>query len=305
MLFLGWREIPLDMVTDLKTSVFGPVDRETTDQRLFIEAHRPPADGGFIRASYASLTDPKVLLRLYPPVYAELVATIGDVFSIGIRQEDIYREVVTFSGNTEIELKYPPVAVFGVSFETIGKLFDNDGNNISVSFILTNGGLVRASKVCFGVVWVSYTTKYRLLEYNYEVTGISGGGSRVVGGTVMAFYNKDVATFTPDAPELPEDDELTEQYRIISKAIVQKEEAYEYPPGWTGEIGSPTWEDDLPDPKKPWVVEERVHEIGYKDQYDRVLRRTFSVRIYTPKTFDELYEPVKETIWAPGEGPDE
>jgi hypothetical protein len=78
----------------------------------------------------------------------------------------------------------------------------------------------------------------------------------------LAFFNRSVATFDIPIPEEDLEDGL-ELYRVVSSMVVNKDGAFEKPPGWTGEPGSPTFTEGEPDPAVPNEEHERVHEAGF------------------------------------------
>lgn len=268
---------------------------------LEINPHTITDESGFVAPQFASLGAPFVFLRLTPPVLATLRATIGSVEQVGVRDEVIPAEAVVFNGTAEASTEHRVHS--GLQVAVQGTAFDVDGNAILPSITADAAGRLTASQPFHGAAIVSYTTRYRLLKYRYEVQALSpgvigGGGSRITGGTVLAFHDGQVASFQLPAPELPQEEpDTAEVYRDVSYSIVQEGEAYERPEGWPDE----TWPDGSPDPDEGWVEVERVHAIGRMEGFCRLAIEREYVAPAAPMKNSNTYTIPLERIVATDE----
>ena len=265
--------------------------------QLQITPHELTDPSGFVRASFASLGAPYVYLRLYPPVLAMLRATIGSVCQLGVRSETVTGEAVLFRGTDTASTA--KLVSGGLGVEYAGLTFDADGQPVEVSITADASGGLRASKAFYGAAICSYTSEYRLLKYSYEVTALTGGGARITGGSVLAFYGGQVASYDLPAPDLPQaQPDLAELYRIVSYTILQKESEYEKPPGWPDSGGYPAYGLPVsagPDPDKDWIQSERVHEIGWIDGYCRLSTHRNPIQPAKPFVGSTSYKIPTET----------
>ncbi len=196
-------------------------------------------------------------VRLFPDVSAILRANIGTVIESGSRVLEIEREVIQFSGKTA-STRFPINILRSVT--EFGAIFDKEGNSLSPSFSLTNGGLqVNEEAEVFGALEVEYQSTYQLLRYTGEIDG-----TIVTLGSILAFFDGSVSTFQIPVPSFEDDeDDIREIYRRVSEMIVQELGQFEVPEGWTGAAGSPTFPSGNPNGSLPSLLVERIHEKGY------------------------------------------
>lgn len=279
----------------------GPSERLRVDiagaqgAQLEIRPHRLTDQSGFVRASYATLGNPYVYLRLYPAVLAKLRATVGTVVQKGVHQEQIVGEAVTFNGSAQASTEF--LVHSGLSIDWAGLTFDINGDPVEISIVADAPGGLQASQPFYGAAICSYITQYRLLKYSYQVEEIvvpnlGSGGARITGGSVLAFYDGEVASYELPAPELPTaDQDRAELYRIVSYSILQKGTEYEKPPAWP----NGTFLHGKPDPDTDWIQVERVHEIGWIDGFCRLSTRRFPVYAAEPYVGASNYKIPTET----------
>lgn len=212
-------------------------------------------------------------LRLYPAVVAKVVASIGTITKLGNHGLSIAREVVQFSGSKTTSTTFPIVNLS--SLRKFGATFDRDGNLINPTFKV-EAGVITSDLDVYGAVELSYDTSYTLYEYAPQTTNAPGPGGGVLQefGAVLAFYNGSVATIQTQLPDT-ESDAFTELYRVVSKVVVTNDGVFEFPPGWTGQPGSPTFPGGAPDPTDANLLEERVQEVGRINPRNTVSTRTF------------------------------
>ncbi len=237
-------------------------------------------------------------LRLYPGVQqAKVVTNIGTVTKGGVHVQAIEKEVIQFSGGTTASTAFPIVNLVG-SIETFGggSIFDREGNTINPTFTVENGQVV-SSEPTFGAVQLSYQTTYLQLDYEGDITIVTGGVGTGVGaaaqlGTVLAFFNGSVATLELTPADFP-GDEGTELYKVISEAVIQEDTLFELPVGWTGQPGSPTHSNGLPDHTISSITVERVHEQGFITNRNSVFTRTQFVAVEQPGKGAGFFAQVK------------
>jgi len=153
---------------------------------------------------------------------------------------------------------------------------------------------------------VNYTTNYYVYHYEPLIEIITGArgviGTRVTKGFIGAFENGNVALYEVPLTTFEVEDDK-EVYRVISKAVVNSEDTYEFPPDWTGQAGSPTFSDGKPDPALPSITHERIHEQGLLTAGGSFYHRRFNVRKETPFFGSGSYRPEFEIrIATPGSG---
>jgi hypothetical protein len=217
-------------------------------------------------------------LRLYPAVNAILRTNIGQVAKNGISVENFPREVLQFSGGNTAGARRPIANL--ISTTNFGSLFDRDGKTISVNFTVEGGSLKANKDSVFGAVEIAYDTTYLNIDYTGQDTS-KGKGLTFDIGTVLAFFNGSVATFTVSPTDF-QGDEGTELYRVISDAVAQGSTLFEFPPGWTGQAGSPTFDDGQPDPAIGSQTIERAHEIGFITSGNSIFTRTQFIPVEIP-----------------------
>lgn len=226
-------------------------------------------------------------------------------------------EVVQFSGPTA-STTYPIVSL--LSYRNFGMLFDVNGNAVGggSAALVTNaaGGTTQltmsggrngltANIGVYGAVEVTYRTNY--YKYYYEplivvVPGPRGpAGVSVTKGFLAAFENGNVAIY--EVPLTGSDDrDDKEVYRIVSDAVINEDGAWEIPEGWTGRTGSPTFSSGNPDPNKPSITHERVHEVGALTPAGSFFTKRYNVRIEQPYVGSFSYLPTfKIKISTPGQ----
>lgn len=212
-------------------------------------------------------------VRQYPDANPILRTNLGFVTREHSETVRIVREVVIFSGSSTASANFPIIANWDLF--NFGGFFDEDGNEVQVGFNIKNGTLI-ATRSFFGAVEISYDTTFRLLRYE---GAIFEGVFSV--GVILAFLDGNVTTFEIPLPELPEDD-FVELYRITSNMVATDDETYEEPTGWTGQPGSPTHPEGLPDGAEANIRVARVHEIGRINSRNTVSKRTFFVEREVP-----------------------
>jgi hypothetical protein len=243
-------------------------------------------------------------LRLYPDVKAKLAATKGTIESGESRVEKV-SEIVAFSGKTA-SLKRPRGNSFSIS-PVPGILFDVNGNTVSptVHYDSDNDELI-SDIPFYGAVKVEYNAPYRILYYNPDQSyAIQADGSLFLKewgwGTVYAFYQGESAsielTLEEDTPS-----QWREVYRVVSDIVLDKDGAWEKPPGWDNNpkdgsfpVGSHTIDPDNS------FTDERIHEIGDVSKIGEVstIWRRFSASILDPyKTSGIPYTPKYYLKWA-------
>jgi hypothetical protein len=242
-------------------------------------------------------------LRLYPAVPALLRASVGDIIRLGDHGQLIEKEAVEFQGSSTASTRFPIAQLLTVT--QFGAIFDRDGNTVNTSFTAVNGQL-QAERDVYGAITVDYNTTYSRLQYKPEVTGDVNTAITINLGTVLAFFNGSVATFTIQPSAFP-DIENFELYALESKTVVQGVQVYEFPPGWPNDNTFPgrvVPPDNLPDPDDAWVLVRRFHEIGYITPSRSFTSREFFVRNEVPFVGNFTFDPVI-SLTVSSEVPDE
>ncbi len=104
-------------------------------------------------------------VRLYPPDVAVRFATAGTLSGGTSRVDDI-EEIVIFSGNNEVQLRYPEA--YNAKIDLLGNFYDSDGNvqTATFAFDATKNAIV-SSKVGYAALRVSYKARYRGFLYTF------------------------------------------------------------------------------------------------------------------------------------------
>ncbi len=229
-------------------------------------------------------------VRLFPDVSPVILRTnIGSVVESGSRVLEIEREVIQFSGRTA-STRFP-INILREAND-FGSFFDRDGNSLSPSFSVVNGGIqVNEEGEVFGALEVFYQTTYQLLRYTGEIAG-----TIVSLGAILAFFEGQVNVFQIPVPSFEQDeDDIREIYRRVSEMIVQEGGQFEVPEGWTGAAGSPTFPGGEPNGALPSILVERVHELGYVNlDTNRTFRRDFVIPNAPPFNLTPSFNPVQK-----------
>lgn len=136
----------------------------------------------------------KRYVRLYPPGVPIRFATSGSL-SGGVTTQSLHEELLVFSGNADIQLKYPEA--FSVSTNLIGKFYDKDGNAIPVTFSFdASRNKIVASSPGYAAVQVTYKAKYDRFLFKYSggpCPGLSAGPySPAVSTSTSKPYNESI-----------------------------------------------------------------------------------------------------------------
>jgi len=108
-------------------------------------------------------------LRLYPAnILPELRTTLGTVTRLGVGGDNV-SEVLQFSGTDEVSLKFPAQSM------TFGEqvFYDENGDITVVNFTFDGNRKVRASEEGYGLVFVTYSSNYNIIELKVTPTGES------------------------------------------------------------------------------------------------------------------------------------
>lgn len=114
-------------------------------------------------------------VRLYPPDVSIRFATAGNLSSGSNKIDDI-EEIVIFSGNNEVSLRYPEA--YNVSIDLLGSFYDSNGNTITttIAFDATKNAIV-STEVGYAACRVAYRARYRGFLYTFSggpCPGLSG-----------------------------------------------------------------------------------------------------------------------------------
>lgn len=242
-------------------------------------------------------------LRLYPGVNAKVVTSAGTVTKNGIHALLIERDTLQFNGSDSASAARPVIQLLNVDKD--GLIFDDQGNPTSANFYNDNGQII-ASKPVYGAIVIEYLTTYLQIDYEAEVTLITGnigGGVQANLGSVIAFFDAQVASLQLEPADFPPD-EGKQIFQVVSEAVAQSEGLFEKPKNWTGEPGSPTFPGGTPDPTEASQLHERIHEIGYITERNSVFTRTQFVAAQQP--FFRIEGPLRikiATATESGQGP--
>ncbi len=247
--------------------------------------------------TFAALGLGKRRLKLYPAVNAIVRASVGTAVRGSSQFEEIEDEALLFSGSRTASTRRPVIQL--ATLVTFGATFDREGNNINPSFSIVDG-VVTASEETFGSVIINYRTSFRQIDYEGEDTS-GGQGFTFDLGTVLAFFNGSVAQLTI-APGDFDEDEGRVLYEVISEAVANEDGLFEKPPGWTGQPGSPTFDDGEPDPTNANQLHERVHETGYMTEQSSFFKRTQFVPSAKPFVAEGFAEVKKIRVATVGAG---
>jgi hypothetical protein len=238
-------------------------------------------------------------IKMYPSVDAKLYASEGTVQYHTEDEEDVPADFITVNGETEFSRPKD------VGYEVVFSILHPD-SAIPLRLVEEPGGLkVSANQRFWGLVRVEgYKRKYRILDYrptpekkDLSYTAFDPLGNLRINlyGTVAAFYKDQVGTLfvipQNGTEDVKGDDEI-EIYRITSKAVVNDQGEWEYPPGWPTDTSYPTGATPEPEPEIG-IVTERVHEIGYVNRGGNVWTRTQNISKATPFASTPGYVPVK------------
>lgn len=247
--------------------------------------------------TFAALGLGKRRLKLYPAVFAKVVASVGTVVRGSSQFEEIEDEAILFSGGRTASTRRPVIQL--ATLVTYGATFDREGNFINPSFSIVDGVLT-ASEETFGSVIINYRTSF--LQIDYEGEDTSGGqGLAFSLGTVLAFFNGSVAKLTIRPGDFLED-EGTVLYEIVSEAVANEDGLFEKPPDWTGQPGSPTFPGGDPNPNNANQLHERVHETGYLTEQSSFFKRVQFVPPAKPFTGSGFAEVKKLRVATVGAG---
>jgi len=238
--------------------------------------------------------------RLYPDVEAIARVSIGDLEYTGRRGQEYKTEYITFNDSDSANTQYTPIA--GSVDVDLSFAFDSNGDvlvDISFHHNADTGEIVASAKFT-GAIRVEYITAYRIYSYKPYVdrlgTGISSGYYAEY-GTLVAFYQGNITTYTIEPPEVTHPQRHTELYRVVSKYITNENGAWEYPDTWP----AGTWPDaGAPADGDALSIHERVHEVGYLQLYasGNVQFNKYLARNEQPKVAIPTYSPSYEAKWT-------
>lgn len=244
-----------------------------------------------------------VKLALYPALGAsdgaKLAAAGGTANFAEKRDRGELYEIIQFNGNDRTQTKYPASKSFIAI--PIGAAFDREGNLINPVFSLDPAtSEVVASEPCYGGVWVSYITTFRIIDFKPDALVINDNGF-VQPHEVMVVW------FPPDGsdPKIvkerigygssEENREWTELYRVYSYALISGggdgvEDVHEIPKNWPDSLSYGAGYPDAPDESEAVAIK-RVHEIGRVNAFGLFSRVPNHVRIEQPFTGQFTYDP--------------
>lgn len=240
-----------------------------------------------------------IQLRLYPDVPAILRATAGTVqpAALSNRIDTIRYEILSFQGTDRAQLKFPGSSDH--DFKSLAAFFNSTGGildeDINFSYDPNTDEII-ASLPFYGGVQVSYSASYQVLDYipAFEETGgVTDIGYVTRYGMVLAAYQKAIATYSVQMPDIAKNSDYIEFYRVYSKVIADPDGRWEVPPGWPNSTRYPYLNQEGPDPENSHD-EERPHEVGfidttghidYQTYYAPIERPYFGMANYRPKLF--------------------
>lgn len=265
--------------------------RNTT--HVTVEFGAAAGQGGqvVIEEDYKRAQGYEFTLRAYTRgLYPTIRATVGTVTRLGVGEREVRDEALSFNGSDSATLRYP--ATSDVHITTTGDTFDENGNNVSVSFHYdeeTNS--VIASRAIYGFVKARYSAEYTQIGYMYEKEFVSLGtyggvnirSTRWIPGSVYVFVRSEqpplVGSFDIPDYEYTLDDgpqDTIELWRDISYAQVTDRGVYERHRNW------PT-ETFVPDDYDNYVLDaQRTHKIAYMDKLGRLFEQDYSVDAAMP-----------------------
>jgi hypothetical protein len=108
----------------------------------------------------------KKYVRLYPDNVPIRFATAGNL-SYGSQKIAKQEEIIVFSGNDEVNLRYPEA--YNVTFDLIGKFYNESGVPIAVTFQFdASRNMVTSSAKGYAAVRVKYRAKYTGFLYTFS-----------------------------------------------------------------------------------------------------------------------------------------
>lgn len=203
--------------------------------------------------------------RVYPPGCIVRV-TSGSVSLDITREVEVPGDFLQWSGQSA-SLRYTPNNTPTVTFQWG---FDDEGKPVSqVTFTVNRTtGEVRSSKSFQGLVKVGpYRASYQLIWYKpanklFEMLA-SSYPTLVEYGVICAYKNGGIAIEQVQLPNIQQDTDRIELWRVTSKTVLDSKGEWEYPSNWGGAYAGKYPDGKTGPDKDASAVKERVHEIGY------------------------------------------
>ena len=232
-------------------------------------------------------------IRQYPPVRAELFASVGTVEKLGIEREKIEAELIRFSQSATANTS--KIMDSSVKITNKWALDISSGKSVrGLRFTPKLGTtIVEASEAFTGVILITYTSSYRELEYEFEfepegVLDLASNPNAVFSpefgilnffsATILAYYEGATASLelTPPVNNNRTATEMIEIYKVISRVVVNSDGAWERPDEWPDKNTYKNYPGFTgPDIGDAYVEHERVHEVGFVDDFGRFTFNSF------------------------------